>query len=114
MSVHNDAIFAAVSNAERRRILDILRSGERPAGDLVEALSYIPQPAVSRHLKVLRQAGLVTVSPRAQQRIYSLRPDKLRELDDWVSLYRGFWAGTLDSHGSHLDKANLKRRRARR
>ena len=64
-----DAVFAALSNPERRKILDLLRAGERPAGDLVAAFPTLPQPAISRHLRVLREAGLVSVLPRAQQRV---------------------------------------------
>lgn len=111
--LQSDLVFAAISNADRRRILDILRSGEKPAGDLVESLSYLPQPAVSRHLKVLREAGLVAVAPRAQQRIYSLHPDRLRELDDWVSHYRGFWSGKLDSVSRPGAASSKKTRRGR-
>jgi DNA-binding transcriptional ArsR family regulator len=97
-----DLVFAAVSNPYRRKILDALKAGERPAGDLVALFPGLPQPAVSRHLRVLRQAGLVEVYPKAQQRVYSLRPQKLREVDRWVSLYRGFWAGRLESLAAHL------------
>jgi len=101
--VQSNAVFAAVSNPTRRQILDLLKARERPAGELVSAFPALPQPAVSRHLKVLREAGLVSVSPRAQQRIYSLQPTKLRELDAWVSLYRDFWSGRLDSLETHLN-----------
>ena len=101
----SNAVFAAVSNADRRKMLDILKFGDRPVGELVEAFPDLPQPAVSRHLKILREAGLVSVSPRAQRRIYSLRPAKLRELDVWISYYRGFWSGRLDSLATHLDTA---------
>ena len=96
-------VFAAVSNSERRRILDLLRVGERSAGELVAAFPKLPQPAISRHLRILREAGLVSVSPRAQQRIYTLQPTKLREVDAWVSLYREFWSGRLDSLTAHLN-----------
>jgi DNA-binding transcriptional ArsR family regulator len=98
-----NAVFAAVSNPTRRQILDLLKGGGRPAGELVEAFSALPQPAVSRHLRILREAELVDVSPHAQQRIYSLRPEGLRELDAWVSRYREFWSGRLDSLADHLD-----------
>jgi len=97
-------VFAAVSNPTRRRMLDLLAGGARPAGDLVAAFPGLPQPAVSRHLKVLREAGLVTTSPKAQQRIYSLRPDRLREVDAWVSHYRSFWLGRLEALSRHLDR----------
>jgi DNA-binding transcriptional ArsR family regulator len=104
-------VFAAISNPTRRRILDLLRSHDRPAGELVDAFPTLPQPAISRHLKVLRLAGLVRVSPHAQQRIYSLRPTKLRELDAWVSLYREYWPARLDSLGEHLERTRGRSRR---
>jgi len=78
-------VFTAVSNPTRRRILDLLTLRDRPAGELASAFPSLPQPAVSRHLKVLRLAGLVRGFPRAQQRVYSLRPNRLREVDEWVS-----------------------------
>jgi DNA-binding transcriptional ArsR family regulator len=105
-------VFAAVSNPGRRRILDILKDGERPAGELAAALPSLPQPAISRHLRVLREAGLVSVSPRAQQRVYSLQPAKLREVDAWVSLYREFWSNRLDSLEDYLG-GNSERRRTK-
>jgi len=103
-----DLVFSAVSNPERRKILDMLRGGERPAGDLVASFPGLPQPAVSRHLRILREAGLVDVSPRAQQRIYVLRPQRLREVDQWVSHYREFWSGRLDSLEAHLKSAGTR------
>ena len=102
----NNAVFAAVSNPTRRQILDLLKLRERPAGELVAAFPALPQPAISRHLRVLREAGLVSVSPRAQQRIYALQPTKLRELDAWVSIYREFWSGRLGSLEAHLARTD--------
>lgn len=96
-------IFAAVSNRTRRDILDMLRTGDRHAGQLVAAFPRLPQPAISRHLKILREAGLVAVSRQAQKRLYSLQPKKLREVDSWVSLYREFWSGRPESLKDHLD-----------
>jgi|SRR5271154_3628840 len=101
----SNLVFMAVSNPTRRRILDLLKGRDRPAGELVAAFPALPQPAISRHLRVLREAGLVEVSPRAQQRIYSLQPARLRELDAWVSVYRGFWTDRLGSLSTHLDRA---------
>lgn len=100
-----NAVFAALASPERRKILDLLRGGGRPAGELVDAFPGLPQPAVSRHLRVLREAGLVKVSPRAQQRIYHIQPTRLRGVDSWVSHYRRFWSGSLDRLAVHLDKA---------
>lgn len=103
VKVRGNSVFAAISNPERRRILDILQGGERPAGELVAAFPSLPQPAISRHLKVLREAGLVAVSVFAQKRIYSLRAKKLREVDKWLSHYREFWTERLDSLEAHLE-----------
>ena len=98
-----NAVFGAVSNPTRRRILELLRSGERSAGDLVAEFPDLPQPAVSRHLRILREAGLVAVSPQAQRRVYSLQPSGLREVDAWLSSYREFWSGRLESLERRLD-----------
>jgi DNA-binding transcriptional ArsR family regulator len=106
--VTSNAVFAAVSNPVRRRILDLLRSRGRAAGELVAAFPTLPQPAISRHLKVLRHAGLVTVSPRAQQRIYALRSGGLREVDAWIAKYRVFWYGRLESLSTHLGRSAIR------
>ena len=84
-------------------ILSMLADGERPAGDFVEALP-IAQPTVSKHLSVLREAGLVTVRKDAQRRLYSLNPAPLKELDLWLARYRRFWTDKLDALEAHLDK----------
>lgn len=105
-----DAVFAALSNPERRRILDLLKGGDRPAGDLVAEFPGMPQPAVSRHLRVLREAGLVTARSRARQRIYSLETTRLREVDAWVSTYRGFWSGRPASLSDHPVGVGSRRR----
>ncbi len=97
-----NAVFTALANPDRRKMLDLLRGNERSAGDLCEALPDLPQPDVSRHLRVLREAGLVEANPRGQRRIYRLRPESLREVDGWVSTYRDFWSGRLDNLGAHL------------
>lgn len=102
-----NTVFAALANPDRRRILDLLRDGARPAGDLVAAFPGLPQPAISRHLRTLREAGLVVASPRAQQRVYSLRPARLREVDAWVSRYREFWTERLDSLSTHLTSTTV-------
>jgi DNA-binding transcriptional ArsR family regulator len=104
MGMESNLVFEAVSSPTRRRILDLLRVRERVAGDFVQEFSSLPQPAVSRHLRVLREAGLVTVCPRGQRRIYALRPGNLRELDEWVSTYRRFWSDQLDALERHLDQ----------
>ncbi len=88
-------------------MLDRLAHGDRPAGDLVKAYPRLTQHAVSRHLRVLREAGLVEARPRAQQRIYVLRPEQLRELDQWISRYRRFWPQQLDALAKHLDRTRV-------
>jgi len=81
--------FQAIADPNRRRILDLLREEERPVGDLVKALR-ITQPGVSKHLRVLRSAGLVKVRPEAQRRIYGLRPMPLVEVEEWLAPYRQY------------------------
>ncbi len=95
--------LTVVAEPQRRRILDLLRQGERPVAELVDALG-MAQPAVSKHLRVLREAGLVDVRPVAQQRVYRLRPDPLREVDAWLAPYRALWAERLDALQAHLDE----------
>jgi DNA-binding transcriptional ArsR family regulator len=94
--------FEALAEPNRRRILDLLRQGERPAGDLVEALA-ISQPGVSKHLRLLREAGLVSVRADGQRRLYSLESRGLSELAAWLAPYRSFWAGRLARLDDHLE-----------
>ena len=95
--------FEALAEPNRRRILDVLREGERPAGDLVEALA-ISQPGVSKHLKLLREAGLVSVRADGQRRLYRLEPQGLSELEAWLAPYRRAWAGRLARLDDHLER----------
>lgn len=95
--------FEALAEPNRRRILDLLRAGERPAGDLVDALA-ISQPGVSKHLRTLREAGLVEARAQGQQRLYRLAPAKLAEIDAWIAPYRRLWAGRLDALEAHLER----------
>src|SRR6202000_2206832 len=97
------SVLEAITDPTRRRILDAVRGGERSVGDLVEIVG-MHQPGVSRHLKVLRDAGLVEVRPDAQRRLYRLRPEPLRELDEWLEPYRAQWADRLDSLERHLER----------
>jgi DNA-binding transcriptional ArsR family regulator len=94
--------FEALAEPNRRRILDFLAQRERPVNDLV-GLLQVSQPAVSKHLRVLRDAGLVEVRADAQRRLYRVRPEPLRELDDWLAPYRAMWASRLDALESHLE-----------
>lgn len=97
------AALQALSEPHRMAILSMLADGERPAGDFVDALP-IAQPTVSKHLSVLREAGLVSVRKDAQRRMYSLNPAPLAELDAWLAGYRRFWTDKLDALEAHLDK----------
>jgi DNA-binding transcriptional ArsR family regulator len=94
--------FEVLAEPSRRRILDLLMEEERPVGALVEALS-ISQPAVSKHLKVLRQAGMVEARHDAQRRIYRVRTEPLREVDAWIAPYRRMWASSLTALERHLE-----------
>jgi DNA-binding transcriptional ArsR family regulator len=96
--------FAVLAEPNRRRILDLLREGERPVGELVGALT-LSQPAVSKHLKVLRDAGFVEARVEAQRRLYRVRAEQLREIDEWVAPYRALWSESLDALERHLDAA---------
>src|SRR3954452_1865518 len=95
--------LAVVAEPTRRRIVDRLRSAECSVSDLVVALG-MSQPAVSKHLRVLRDAGVVAVRTSAQQRIYSLEPGPFRELDAWLAPYRRLWEHHLDALERHLDQ----------
>ena len=97
------AALQALSEPHRMAILSMLADGERPAGDFVDALP-ISQPTVSKHLSVLREAGLVNVRKDAQRRLYSLNPAPLKDLDLWLARYRHFWTQHLDALEAHLDK----------
>lgn len=94
--------FEVLAEPRRREILDLLRLGERPVGDLVDRLT-LTQPAVSKHLKVLREAGLVEVRQDAQRRWYRLRATPLVEIDEWLSPYRQLWNNSLDALERHLE-----------
>lgn len=96
------AVLELLADPSRRRIVEALRAGERPVGDLVSALG-LAQPSVSKHLKALRAAGVVTVRADAQRRLYRLRPEPLRELDAWLQPFRELWADRLDALERHLD-----------
>jgi DNA-binding transcriptional ArsR family regulator len=96
------ATFEVLAEESRRRILDLLADGERPVGDLVEGVG-LSQPAVSKHLRVLREAGLVQSRADGQHRIYRVSPGPLREVDEWLAPYRRQWAGRLSALERHLE-----------
>ena len=97
------AILDVIAEPTRRRILDVVRGGEHSVSELVDAVG-MHQPGVSRHLKVLREAGLVEVRRDAQRRLYRLRPEPLMELDAWLEPYRAEWSSRLDSLERHLQR----------
>ncbi|TCO65907.1 ArsR/SmtB family transcription factor [Actinocrispum wychmicini] len=94
--------FAVLAEPTRRRILDELRHAESNVGDLVETLA-ISQPTVSKHLKVLREAGFVSVRIAAQQRMYHIELEPLAQVDEWLAPYRRMWTKHLDALERHLD-----------
>jgi DNA-binding transcriptional ArsR family regulator len=96
-------VFEVLAEPKRRQILDLLRADERAVSELVEALG-LSQPTVSKHLRTLREAGLVAVRTDAQRRLYRLRPEPLRELDCWLAPYRRLWEQRLDALERHLDE----------
>ena len=95
--------FELVADPTRRTILDLLREGERSVGELVERIG-LSQPGVSKHLRALREAGLVGVRRDAQRRLYRLEPEQLSEIEAWIRPYREFWGGRLDALEQHLDR----------
>jgi len=99
------SIFIALSDPVRRDILALLRAGEVPAGTVVDTLG-LPQPNVSKHLKALREAGLVRIRTDGPRRLYSLDPAPLLELEAWLQPYREFWSGKLDALGDHLGRSD--------
>jgi len=104
-------VFFAISDPTRRGVLDLLARGKRNAGEIAAAFPRLTQPAVSRHLKVLRDSGLVTVEVNAQQRIYALEPEGLMQLYEWVAKYQALWPQALDDLERYLDaKAHGKKK----
>src|ERR1700722_6817491 len=97
------AVFEVLAEPNRRRILDFLADGERPVGELVGVLE-LRQPAVSKHLRGLREAGVVSVRTDAQRRLYRVRPEPLRAMDAWLEPYRRIWSKNLDELERHLDE----------
>jgi DNA-binding transcriptional ArsR family regulator len=95
--------YAALAEPHRRQILDLLRGGEQQVGDLVKRLD-LSQPGVSKHLKVLREAGLVVARADGKHRLYALRPEPLAEVDQWLEPYRIYWSQRLDALERHLEE----------
>ncbi len=103
-----DTVLQALADGSRRTVLEILRDHPATAGELADALP-IARPGVSRHLRVLRAAGLVDVRPDGQRRIYSLRPEPLAEVDAWLADYRVLWQGRLDALHTEITRGKRTR-----
>jgi DNA-binding transcriptional ArsR family regulator len=97
-----ETLWTVLADPNRRAVLDALRAGERPVNELVDLLG-LTQSATSKHLRVLRESGLVRVRVNAQQRIYALDPRPIAELDAWLEPYRQLWNDRLDTLGRYLD-----------
>lgn len=110
MVTHID-VFQALADPTRRRIVAVLRSGEQPVNDLVDHAG-IHQSGVSRHLRILQDAGFVTMRPDGQRRLYALRPEAFRALDRWLADYRELWEARLDRFEAALERRQHGRARA--
>ena len=112
-----ESAFAVIADPNRRAILSLLASSERSVGDIEDELR-LPQPSVSKHLRVLREAGFVESTVDAQRRLYRLRPKPLQEVDAWLAPFRQFWSAHVDALERHLDRmarsAPTKRKSGRR
>jgi DNA-binding transcriptional ArsR family regulator len=97
-----------LADPTRRRIVEVLRTGERQVGDIVERAG-IHQSGVSRHLRILSDAGFVSMRPDGQRRLYALRPEPFRELDEWLARYRVLWEARLDRFGQALERRQTRR-----
>ncbi len=98
-----EAVFAILAEPNRRAILSLLASSERSVGEIERRL-HLPQPTVSKHLRVLREAGFVESTVDAQRRLYRLIPEPLEELDAWLAQFRRFWSERVDALERHLDR----------
>jgi DNA-binding transcriptional ArsR family regulator len=103
-------VFEILGDPTRRRLVEALRMGERSVSELVEAVD-IGQPGVSRQLAILEEARFVRVRPDGRRRLYALRPEPFRELDDWTHRYRQLWEARLDRLGAELDRRTKARSR---
>lgn len=99
----SDGVFAALANPTRRDVLDVLLAGPQPAGDIASRFD-MARPSVSEHLKVLRDAGLVTETRTGRQRLYAVRAQPLAELRDWLTPYERFWRSSLSDLAGFLEQ----------
>ena len=108
--------FDVLGDPVRRRILELLAAGELSSGEVVEAIGRefgITQAAVSQHLKILRESGFATVRPEGQRRLYTLDATPMREVDDWLERFRGFWEHKLSALGTEIARGNKARKSPR-
>src|SRR5690349_13515432 len=105
-----ESAFSIIAEPSRRAILSLLASAERSVGD-IEAQLRLPQPSVSKHLRVLREAGFVESRVDAQRRLYRIRPEPLMQVDAWLAPFRRYWSAQVDALERHLDRMNPVRRR---
>jgi DNA-binding transcriptional ArsR family regulator len=105
--------FQTLADPTRRRIVEVLRDGEQQVNDIVEQAG-IHQSGVSRHLRILHEAGFVSMRPDGQRRLYSLRPEPFRELEGWLAKYRRLWQARLDRLGAALEEQRKRRRASKK
>ena len=109
-----ESSFAVIAEPSRRAILSLLAAAERSVGDLEQSLQ-LPQPSISKHLRVLREAGFVESRIDAQRRLYRIRPEPLMEIEAWLAPFRRYWSGHVDALERHLDRMNpVPRRRGKK
>jgi DNA-binding transcriptional ArsR family regulator len=111
-----ESVFEVIAEPNRRAILSLLVSSQRSVGEIERRLG-MPQPAVSKHLRVLREAGFVESTVDAQRRLYRLKPEPLQEVDAWLAPFRRFWSAHLDAlerHLDHMDQSTPKKSKTRR
>lgn len=101
-----ESVFEVIAEPNRRAILSLLGNSERSVGEIERKLG-MSQPTVSKHLRVLREAGFVEAKVDAQRRLYRLKPEPLQELDAWLDQFRRFWSAHVDALERHLDRMNL-------
>ncbi len=102
-----ESTFAIIAEPNRRAILSLLAASERSVGEIEERLR-LPQPSVSKHLRVLREAGFVESRTAAQRRLYRIRPEPFMEVDAWLAPFRRFWSAHVDALELHLDRVEQK------
>jgi DNA-binding transcriptional ArsR family regulator len=108
-----ESVFEIIAEPNRRAILSLLVSSEQSVGEIERQLG-MPQPTVSKHLRVLREAGFVEATVDAQRRVYRLTPESLQEVDAWLAPFRKFWSANLDALERHLDRMNPSTRSKRK